>query len=240
MEGSKHASVSSNTPELKVASNGTVTVLSVINEVVMEAVNSNENARSVIIELEYESTLSAGMDAAKYYLSKSVNTTVLMILRNFCRDNDVPELETDHTPLVACLSLVMMQDESYSKVEMLRAAVANEYRIRMLSSPTTHETVSLLFRDPSVHLKIVFKGGKNYQYSESRERIVAANLSGNCPGNLTLNYFQFLGPLYSGYLVPSCTPKNTPNQNKPVSYSGALSDMKQLMTSLGYDANPLW
>jgi hypothetical protein len=28
--------------------------------------------------------------------------------------------------------LVMMQDESYSKVEMLRAAVANEYRIRML------------------------------------------------------------------------------------------------------------
>jgi hypothetical protein len=38
----------------------------------MEAVNSNENARSVIIELEYESTLPAGMDAAKYYLSKSV------------------------------------------------------------------------------------------------------------------------------------------------------------------------
>ena len=38
----------------------------------MEAVNSNENARSVIIELEYESTLSAGMDAAKYYVSKSV------------------------------------------------------------------------------------------------------------------------------------------------------------------------
>jgi hypothetical protein len=56
----------------------------------------------------------------------------------------VPELGSDHTPLVACL----FYDARWidSKVEMLRAAVANEYRIRMLSSPTTHETVSLLFR----------------------------------------------------------------------------------------------
>ncbi|KAI9553645.1 hypothetical protein GHT06_021570 [Daphnia sinensis] len=29
---------------------------------------------------------------------------------------------------------------------MLRAAIAHEYRIRMLSSPTTHETISDLFR----------------------------------------------------------------------------------------------
>lgn len=40
----------------------------------------------------------------------------------------------------------MMLDESYAKVEMLRAAIASEYRIRMLPSPTTHETISLIFR----------------------------------------------------------------------------------------------
>ena len=67
---------------------------------------------------------------------------------------------------------------------------------------------------------------------------MAANpKTGNCPVSLTLNYFQFLGPVYSGYLVRSCTSKNTPNPDKPVSYSRALSDLKQLMNLLGYDAS---
>ncbi|KZS08446.1 Uncharacterized protein APZ42_027551 [Daphnia magna] len=195
----------------------------------------------------------------------------------------------------------------------LSAAIAHEYRTRMLQSPTTHETISLLFRGfrnehpqtrvtkspitkeilskmyshlfrpehgrdglrasvvlwrtvwrisleyytlgrfsdiaklqkkdvvykptPSPHLKILFKGGKNDQYSEGSERIVASNPDDKiCPVKLTINYFQFLGPIYSGYLVPSCTPKNTPNPNKAVSYSGALCDMKKLMSTLGYDA----
>ena len=39
----------------------------------------------------------------------------------------------------------MMEEESYANVEMVGAAVANEYRIRMLPSSTTHETISLLF-----------------------------------------------------------------------------------------------
>ena len=92
--------------------------------------------------------------------------------------------------------------------------------------------------DPSPHLKIVFKGGKNDLYSEGSERIVAANpKTGNCPVNLTLNYFQFLGPMYSGYLDPSCTSKNTPNPEKPVSYSEARNDLKKLMNLLGYDAS---
>ncbi len=144
---------------------------------------------------------------------------------------------------------------------MLRAAIANEYRIRILPSPTTHETISLLFRgfkndnphqrtvklpiteeiltkmyshlyqpshgrdglrasvvlwrtvwrisleyhtlgrfsdivklkrqdivyesNPSPHLKILFIGGKNDQYFEGSERVVAANPSGkNCPVQL--------------------------------------------------------
>ena len=90
---------------------------------------------------------------------------------------------------------------------------------------------------PSPHLKILFKGGKNDQYSEGSERIVASNPDDKiCPVKLTINYFLFLGPTYTGYMVPSCTPKKTPNPNKAAPYSGALSDMKKLMSILGYDA----
>jgi hypothetical protein len=90
---------------------------------------------------------------------------------------------------------------------------------------------------PSPHLKILFKGEKNDQYSEGSERIVASNPDDNiCPVKLTINYFQFLGPTYTGYMVPSCRPKKTSNPNKAVPYSGALSDMKKLMSTLGYDA----
>ena len=52
---------------------------------------------------------------------------------------------------------------------------------------------------PSPHLKIFFKGGKNDQYSEGSERVVAAHPdSQSCPVKLTINYFQFLGPSYVG------------------------------------------
>jgi hypothetical protein len=206
------------------------------------------------------------------------------------------------------------EHESYAKVEMFRAAIANEYRIRMLPSPTTHEAISVLFRglrnadphqrqarlpitediltknvfptistksrkrwpsrvccslendlaicleyhtlgrfsdivkfkrqdvvyesSPSPHLKIIFEGGKNDLYSEGSERIVAANPnSQSCPVQLMINYFQFLGPSYTGYLVPSCTPKKKPNPDKAVPYSEALSDLKKLLTSLGYDSS---
>lgn len=188
------------------------------------------------------------------------------IWRSFCRENGVAEFGEDHKPLVACLSLVMIESGSYAKVEMLRAAIAHEYRIRMLSSPTTHETISVLFRgfriahpherqarlpiteeiltkmcaqlyqtkhgrdgllasvvlwrtiwricleyhtlgrfsdivklkrpdviyksSPSPHLKIIFKGGKNDQYSECSERIVATNPNSQfCPVKLAINYF---------------------------------------------------
>lgn len=226
----------------------------------------------------------------------------------------MPEFKADHKALAACLSLLMLKGGSYSKVVMLSAAIANEYRIRMLPSPTTHETISLLFRgfrnqhpqtrtakspiteeilekmysqlyqsahgrdglkapvvlwrtvwrisleyhtlgrfsdivklkrqdivyqsNPTPHLRILFKGGKNDQYTEGSERVVASNPDKKrCPVNLTLNYFQFLGTDYSGYLVPLCTPKNTPNAEKPVPYPTALSDLKKLMTSLGYNAS---
>jgi hypothetical protein len=65
--------------------------------------------------------------------------------RSFCRENDVAELGEYHKPLVACLSFFMIQSGSYAKVEMLRAAISQEYRISMLSSPITHEMISVLF-----------------------------------------------------------------------------------------------
>jgi len=77
----------------------------------------------------------------------------------------------------------------------------------------------------SPHLKIIFKRGKNDQYSEGSERVVAANpISQTCPVQLNLNHFQFLGLGYTGYLVPACTPKNEPNSVKAVPYSEVLGD----------------
>ena len=296
---------------------------------------------SLAVEIEYDSSLSAGLDAAQYYLSKSVRDSTKQQVKNtkipekimnyklllvclqygrvygiwstFCQENGIPEFGADHKQLAACLSLVMIQDGSYSKVVALSSAIAHEYRVRMLPSPTSHESISLLFRgfrteqppnrtaklpiteeilskmyshlyrpengrdglrasvvlwrtvwrialeyhtlgrfsdivklqrkdvvyesSPSPHLKVLFKGGKNDQYSEGSERIVASNLNEKlCPVKLTLNYFQFLGPSYSGYLVPSCSAKNAPSPSKSVPYSTALSDLKKLFDLLGYDS----
>ena len=61
------------------------------------------------------------------------------------------------------------------------------------------------------------------QYSEGSERIVASNINEEiCPVKLNLNYFQFLGPSYSGFLVPLCFAKYVPNPVKPVPYSSAF------------------
>lgn len=137
--------------------------------------SADNDCTSIFIEPVDDSNLSAGLDAAHYYLGKSVKHSTRQqvricvydnkpchgfkiifylvqydkmygIWRNFCHENKLSEFGADHKPLAACLFLVMMQDESYSKAEMLRAAIANEYRVRMLPSPTVHETISLLFR----------------------------------------------------------------------------------------------
>ena len=90
---------------------------------------------------------------------------------------------------------------------------------------------------PSPHLKVLFKGGKNDQYSEGADRIVAAfpEEERYCPVNFTKNYFQFLGAGFTGYLVPVCRPNHLPDPSKPLPYSGALDDLRQLLNELGYD-----
>ncbi len=196
---------------------------------------------------------------------------------------------------------------------MLSAAIANEHRIRMKISPTTHESISKLFRGfqlchsktrnpvlpitdaiiqrlidhlyqptngrnglkaslvtwrtvwrivieyhtlgrfsdvaglqrpqvkfvelPSLHLNLSFKGGKNDLYSEGSERVVAADEHNPvyCPVQLTKNYFQFLGSGFNGYLVPSSAPNFLPDPKKPVSYNGALEDLRNLFSLLGIE-----
>ena len=90
---------------------------------------------------------------------------------------------------------------------------------------------------PSPHLKVLFKGGKNDQYSEGSERIVAAipNKDRYCPVNFTKNYFQFLGAGFTGFLVPACRPNLLPDPEKSVPYSGALDDLRKLLNELGYN-----
>ena len=235
-----------------------------------------------------------------------------LIWQKFCNENSLPEFEAGHEALAACLSLVM-KEGSLSKVTMLAAAIANEHRIHLKSSPTRHESIAQLFRafrlcphnvrnpvqpfthdiiakmidhlyiakhgpnaiaaplvtwrtvwrvvmeyntlgrwsdignlkrsqiqfeyQPSLHLKVVFSGGKNQQFNEKEERIVAADQTEPkyCPVKLTQNYLAFLGSSHAGYLVPACDPKGKPNANKAVPYSGCLEDLKQLLKNLGIE-----
>ena len=90
--------------------------------------------------------------------------------------------------------------------------------------------------NPSVHLVITFQGGKNDLYSEGGQRIVAAfdPPTRYCPVEFTKSYFQYLGCQHTGFLVPSCDPFFKPAPAKPVPYNAALTDLRNLLDSLGY------
>jgi hypothetical protein len=266
------------------------------------------------------STLDIGLSSAKKYLSNSLKPStrsqysrVYSVWQEFCKDNNLPEFDAGHEALASCLSLVMDQTKSFSAVSMLSAAIANEHRIHLKPSPTSHECISKLFKGfklatqtsrspvqpltdqiirqmidkvlhpshgrdglkaplvlwrtvwrammefhtlgrfsdivrlqridvsfrdlPSPHLSVLFKDGKNDQYSEGAECIVPAfpEEERYCPVNFTKKYFQFLGTGFTGFLVPSCRPNLLPDPLKPLSYSGALDDLRHLLNELGYD-----
>ena len=67
------------------------------------------------------------------------------IWTTFCQENGLPEFEAGHEALAACLSNVM-REKSLSTVSMLAAAIANEHRANMKTSPTSHESIAQLFR----------------------------------------------------------------------------------------------
>ena len=56
-----------------------------------------------------------------------------------------------------------------------------------------------------------------------------------CPVNFTRNYFMFLGAQFNGFLVPSSRPNFLPDPLKNVPYSGALEDLRKLLTELGHN-----
>lgn len=90
---------------------------------------------------------------------------------------------------------------------------------------------------PSLHLRVSFKGGKNDLYSEGSERIVATDDHSPtyCPVRLTQNYFIFLGSNYKGFLVPASSPKFLPDPNKQVPYNSALEDLRNIRSTLGIE-----
>ncbi len=99
-----------------------------------------------------QTSFERGLVEAKKFLRKSVKPStrsqydrIYQIWKEFCADNDLQELEAGHEALASCLSLVM-KEGSLSKVSMLAAAIANEHRINLKTSPTTHESISQLFR----------------------------------------------------------------------------------------------
>ena len=117
------------------------------------------------------SSLSIGLSIAEKYLSGGVKDStrsqydrVYWIWRQFCEENSLPELEAGHAALAACLSLVMDQSKSLSKVTMLSAAIANQHRIHLKPSPTTHESITLLFR------------GFRLAHSKSRDPVMPLSL----------------------------------------------------------------
>ena len=101
---------------------------------------------------ENPTSLEKGLLEAKVFLKNSVKPAtrsqydrVYQIWQNFCQENGLPEFEAGHEALAACLSNVMLEG-SLSKVSMLSAAIANEHRANLKTSPTSHESIAQLFR----------------------------------------------------------------------------------------------
>ncbi len=113
---------------------------------------NNSDAEAMSHEETAHSSFSQGLVEAKKFLRKSVKPAtrnqydrIYRIWKDFCSENNFLELEAGHEAVASCLSLVMLEG-SLSKVSMLAAAIANEHRIHLKKSPTTHESISQLFR----------------------------------------------------------------------------------------------
>ena len=66
-------------------------------------------------------------------------------------------------------------------------------------------------------------------------RLYAHPGSANCPLQLTLKYFAFLG--HQGSVVPTCSPgdRNKPHGTKVLSYSNAGNDLHYVLRLVGVD-----
>ena len=91
--------------------------------------------------------------------------------------------------------------------------------------------------EPTPHLKVKFKEGKTDMYNEGSTRIVAADMTERafCPVQLSCHYLKFLGSGHFGFLVPACSPKGCPDQQKAASYTSCLEDLRELLKNLGVE-----
>ena len=178
--------------------------------------------------------------------SPTLNEKISLLFRGF--RNEPPQMRTPKSPITEDILSKMFhlyrpvngRDGLCASLVLWRTVwrVSIEYHtLCRFSDIVKLQRKHVIYKSsPSPHLQILFQGGKNDQYSEGSKRIVASNINEEiCPVKLTLNYFQFLGPSYSGCLVFLCTAKNVPNPVKPVPYSSALSDLKKLLQSFGCD-----
>ena len=74
-------------------------------------------------------------------------------------------------------------------------------------------------------------------YNEGSTRIVAADMTERafCPVQLSCHYLKFLGSGHFGFLVPACSPKGCPDQQKAASYTSCLEDLRELLKNLGVE-----
>ena len=98
-----------------------------------EDAGSSQGCFEATASCSSHSSLQRGLVEAAKFLQKSVKPStrtqydrIYRIWRDFCAENDLPELEAGHEAVAACLSLVM-KEGSLSKVSMLAAAIANEH-----------------------------------------------------------------------------------------------------------------
>ena len=83
--------------------------------------------------------------------------------------------------------------------------VSHSWKISNIVKLCRNNVIPNTLQYPSPHLRILFKGGKNDQYTEGGERVVALNPDFKCCHvQLTLNYFRFLGPSYVYRSVMHC------------------------------------
>jgi len=99
------------------------------------------------------------------------------------------------------------------------------------------------FEMPKLHLKVTFRGGKTDIFKEGSERVLSSNPDNPkyCPVRITQLYLRFLGPDYSGTLLPRCIGgarqgRKHPDPARTLSRTTALEDFRDILTKLGYNA----
>ena len=114
------------------------------------SVSENQPVNSVGIS---ETPLDRGLKAAERFYQKLVKTSTqskydgaYKIWEEFCAKSNIPTMPGNPEHVSACLALNMMEHESLSRVEMLRAAIAHRHRANCLPSPTEHFRIVNLFK----------------------------------------------------------------------------------------------